>query len=65
MDNNRQLAGLSPATIERLEEYYRTHPTRRRLEEVVESGANLRPKREHNEQAQTTHGSINTGHSTA
>lgn len=31
--------GLSPATIKRLEEHYKAHPMRRRLEEVVKLGA--------------------------
>ena len=34
---DKRLPGLSQATIKRLEEHYRQHPTRRRLEEVVEA----------------------------
>ena len=36
---DKRLTDLSQATIERLEEYYRTHPMRRRLDEVLMLGA--------------------------
>ena len=42
MKDNR-LIGLSQATIERLEEHYRQHPTRRRLEEVVAASEKAKP----------------------
>ena len=32
---DKRLSGLSLATIKRLEEHYKAHPARRRLEEVV------------------------------
>ena len=37
------LPGLSQTTIERLEEHYRQHPTRRRLEEVVAASEKAKP----------------------
>ena len=40
---DKRLPGLSQATIKRLEEHYRQHPTRRRLEEVVEAAEKAKP----------------------
>ena len=42
MKDNR-LIGLSQATVKRLEEHYRQHPTRRRLEEVVAASEKAKP----------------------
>lgn len=40
---DKRLSGLSPATIKRLEEHYKAHPTRRRLEEVVRAAEKAKP----------------------
>ena len=54
MEDNR-LPGLSQATIERLEEHYRQHPTRRRLEEVVAASEKAKPPKGRAVALSTTH----------
>lgn len=41
--NDKRLPGLSPATIKRLEEHYKAHLMRRRLEEVVRAAEKAKP----------------------
>ena len=52
---DKRLSGLSQATIKRLEEHYRQHPTRRRLEEVVAAAEKAKPPKGRAVALSTTH----------